>query len=93
MTYKDARDSCHVRSAIYRTDDQWKIFTQADMDAKSPALRGFFRVGQYIRKLYWKNHNISLDDRVPAEDKEEVDWWEYDPRGEPEASAFNEMPA
>lgn len=29
---------------------------------------------------YWKNHRVSLDDRVPDEEKAATDWEEYDPR-------------
>jgi len=42
---------------------------------------------------YWKNHTISLDVRVPNEDKLADDWEEYDPRDHAECSAFNETPA
>ena len=42
---------------------------------------------------YWKNHTVSLDDRVPDVDKAEYDWYEYDPREQADSSSFNEMPA
>lgn len=29
---------------------------------------------------YWKNHRVSLDDRVPEADKLATDWKEHDPR-------------
>lgn len=29
---------------------------------------------------YWKNHTVSLDDRVPETDKAATDWKEHDPR-------------
>ena len=44
-------------------------------------------------KKYWKNHTMSLDDRVPNNDKDGTDWEEFDPREHEECSAFNEMPA
>ena len=43
--------------------------------------------------LYWKNHSIPLDDRIPLEDKLADDWIEYDPREHEECSEFGEMPA
>ena len=42
---------------------------------------------------YWKNHTVPLDDRVPALDKAEFDWYEYDPRENADSSRYNEMPA
>lgn len=44
-------------------------------------------------KKYWKNHTESLDSRIPDDDKVANDWEEYDPREQPECSAYNEMPA
>ena len=29
---------------------------------------------------YWKNHTLSLDERVPDADKAATDWAEFDPR-------------
>lgn len=29
---------------------------------------------------YWKNHSVSLDNRVSDEDKAATDWKEHDPR-------------
>jgi hypothetical protein len=31
---------------------------------------------------YWKNHSVSLDDRVPDDQKSALDWKEHDPREE-----------
>ena len=42
---------------------------------------------------YWKNHTIPLDDRISDIDKLADDWEEYDPREQPECSAYEEMPA
>lgn len=42
---------------------------------------------------YWKNHTVSLDDRVPEQDKLACDWREYDPRENAECSEYNEVPA
>jgi len=61
MTYEEARDTCHVRSAIYRTS---KLV------------------------LYWKNHTLSLDDRVPENEKTATDWSEHDPRDSDDTSLF-----
>ena len=61
MTYDEAEQYCHVRSAIYRESNK-------------------------IR--YWKNHPISLDKRVPDEDKSKTDWKEYDPRDSDNGSLF-----
>ena len=95
MNYEDAKNICHVRSAIYRTGDKWKIFSREDLNNIQPGLKSIYQddIGEKIRKLYWKNHNIPLDERVPDEDKEFDDWEEYDPREEPGSSAYNEMPA
>ena len=69
MDYKTAKETCHVRSGIYRADPHT------------------------IRTVYWYNHRIPLDDRVPDIDKQFDDWEEYDPREQPECAAFNEPPA
>jgi hypothetical protein len=61
MTFDEAKQSCHVRSAIYR---------------KSVGVR------------YWKNHQQSLDQRVPDAEKGALDWCEYDPRDDDETSLF-----
>jgi hypothetical protein len=37
---------------------------------------------------YFKNHPISLDDRISKEDKAADDWFEYDPREEDDCSLF-----
>ena len=44
-------------------------------------------------KKYWKNHTESLDSRISDKDKSASDWEEYDPREQPDCSAYNEMPA
>lgn len=54
---------------------------------------GIYRTGDPSKKIYWKNNEVSLDSRVPGKDKLFNDWEEYDPREQPECSAFNEMPA
>lgn len=43
--------------------------------------------------IFWKNHPIPLHVRIPKKDQSKTDWEEYDPRDQPECSAFNEMPA
>ena len=43
--------------------------------------------------LYWKNHSVPFDDRVPLLDKLSADWQEFDPREEPGCSAYGETPA
>lgn len=53
---------------------------------------GIYRTGD-TTKVYWKNHNIPIEERVPKKDQTCCDWAEYDPREQPECSAFNEMPA
>ena len=40
-----------------------------------------YRKWQWPRKLYAKNHEISLKDRVPVEDQQENDWQEWDEDG------------
>ena len=42
---------------------------------------------------YWNNHTESLDSRIPDKEKSASDWEEYDPREQPDCSAYNEMPA
>lgn len=95
MTYEDAKRYAHVRSGIYRTGDPVRVYTQEDADNSHPALREVnqSRVGEIEPKVYWKNHPVPLDERVPDVDKLFGDWEEYDPREQPECSAFNEMPA
>ena len=61
MTYEEAKNKCHVRSAIYRKSDG---------------------------VMYWKNHEVPLDDRVSREGKAADDWEEYDPRDSDECSLF-----
>jgi len=43
--------------------------------------------------VYWKNSYPSLELQAPMEDQIFDDWEEYDPREQPECSAFEEMPA
>lgn len=31
---------------------------------------------------YWKNHPLSIKERVPSDDALATDWEEYDPRGD-----------
>jgi hypothetical protein len=38
--------------------------------------------------MYWKNHEVPLDDRVSREGKAADDWEEYDPRDSDECSLF-----
>jgi hypothetical protein len=45
-----------------------------------------YRVSKGIR--YWKNHEVSLDNRVPAEEQKADDWEEYDPRDYDTCSLF-----
>ena len=45
-----------------------------------------YRESKKIR--YWKNHRVSLDVRVPEEDKLADDWKEYDPRDDDDCSLF-----
>ena len=40
------------------------------------------------KKRYWKNHSVSLDERVPDSDKSANDWEEYDPRDSDDGSLF-----
>lgn len=95
MKYEDAKRFCHVRSGIYRTGDPVKVFTDKDLTKLHPSIRNLRRemVGKTVPKVYWKNYPISLDDRVPDEDKHFSDWEEYDPRERQECSAYGEMPA
>jgi len=95
MDYETAKRTCHVRSAIYRKGDPVKVFTIEDLACMHPALQDLNadKVGKTVPKLYWKNHTVPLDDRIPDKDKLCNDWAEYDPREHEECSAFNEMPA
>lgn len=93
MKYEDAKRACHVRSAIYRTGDPTKVFSHGDkMKCAFPDLNEH-KVGTTVPHVYWKNHPTPLDDRIPDDDKLFDDWEEYDPREQPDCSAFNEMPA
>jgi len=93
MTYQEAKETCHVRSAIFRKGDPTKIYTEEDL-AKSafPALNKN-RIGTIVPKVYWKDHPVSLDSRIPDIDKLYNDWEEYDPREQEECSSYNEKPA
>lgn len=84
MKYEDAKSQCHVRSAIYRTGDPTKVFTQADLYKLDPRRWDFdaHKVGTTVPKRYWKNHPVLLDDQVPDADKAFEDWEEFDPRDE-----------
>lgn len=93
MKYEEAKAMCHVRSGIYRVGDPTKIYTKEDAErAPFPELC-IDRIGMIVPKVYWKNHTIALDLRVPDKDKMYDDWEEYDPRDHEECSAYNEMPA
>lgn len=37
---------------------------------------------------YWKNHPVSLSERVPQADQDADDWQEYDPRDDDDGSLF-----
>lgn len=93
MKYEDAKLRCANRSAIYRTGDMWTTYTEENYNDCHPALRNKKRIGEKIRKLYWKNNTLSLDERIPDGDKKFDDWEEYDPREQSECSAYNEVPA
>jgi len=82
MTFKEAVESCHMRSSIYRKGDLWRILTQEDIDKRHPALRDQYYVGQREPKRYNKNHPVPLEERVPLEDQQFDDWAEWDPRDE-----------
>jgi len=45
------------------------------------------------KEKFWKNHPLSLDERISNTDKKATDWEEWDPREHEESSAFNEFPA
>jgi len=91
MTYEEVKLKCHVRSGIYRLSAPTKTYTEDDLARSHPALRDLNRVGKTVPKVYWKNHNIPLDERVPDKEKLSDDWEEYDPRERPECSAYNEV--
>lgn len=95
MKYEDAKQYCHVRSAIFRTGDPVKLFTQDDLNEIDPRLRCLneHKIGKLVPKVYWYNDSVSLDERIPDHDKKFDDWEEYDPRDREECSQFNEMPA
>lgn len=93
MKYEEAKEWCHVRSGIYRTGNPTKVFSHEDMmKCAFPELHED-QVGTIVPRVYWRNHTVPLDERVPDEEKLFDDWEEYDPRERPECSAFNEMPA
>ena len=51
------------------------------------------KIGTLQPKIYWINHTIPIDERVPEVAKKYDDWKEYDPREQPKCSAYLEMPA
>jgi len=95
MNYETAKTTCHVRSAIFRTGDPTKIYTNEDLEKVHDALKKFKinKLGKVVPKIYWKNTIESFDERIPECDKYENDWEEYDPREQEECSSFNEFPA
>ncbi len=95
MKYEDAKRKCHVRSAIYRTSFPTKIFSEYDLMEIHESLRYLnkHKLGTVVPNVFWKNQSVSLDERIPAEEKIYDDWEEYDPREQPECSEYNEMPA
>jgi hypothetical protein len=75
MKFEDAVRNCHVRSAIYREGDKWKI-SEGGV-SETGVIRP--KKGIKVLKLYGKNHPIPLEERVPKEDQQFDDWEEYDP--------------
>jgi len=53
---------------------------------------GMYRV-PWPKIIYYKNHPVPFDERVPLLDREMDDWVEYDPRDDPDNAAHDEMPA
>jgi len=94
MDFESAVKSCHLRSAIFRTGNESKIFTTDDLQQIHPELRHLHvaTVGTEVPNLYWRNHEVSLYDRVPKEEQIFSDWEEYDPREDDwgSLSSFND---
>ena len=90
MTFREAVDTCHVRSAIYRTSNKYKIFSEEDLQKLHPSSRDInvHRVGQKVLNLYWKNHPIPIEDRVPKSEQKYNDWEEYDPHDYDDGSLY-----
>jgi len=82
MKYEDAKKKCHVRSGIFRVGNPRYFFSRKDLNKIHPRLRDLsaHKVGTLQFKVYWYNHTIPIDDRVPDRDKRFTDWEEYDPR-------------
>jgi len=94
MTFEEAKSKCHVRSAIYRTGNPTKIFTQEDLEKLHPSLQHIHieDLGKRVPNRYWKNQLTSLDERVPDSEQAFDDWEEFDPRDDDTCSlaAFND---
>lgn len=86
MKFEDAVKTCHNRSAIYRTGDQFRVWTEDDM--RECKIVNSRKVGDLVFKKYWKNHPYSLYERVPLIDQQFDDWEEYDPREEDNSSLY-----
>ena len=56
-------------------------------------VRSAIRQKSWPHVWHWKNHPVSLFDRVDALQQCMDDGEEYDPREQPECSAFEETPA
>ena len=93
MKFKDAVSSCHVRSGIYRKNDPMRIYTLEDLTESNFPDIDADKVGKPVMKVYWFNVPMTLEDQVPEADKAFDDWEEYDPREQPDCSAYGEMPA
>lgn len=95
MDYETAKRRCAMRSGIIRTGKPTKIYTEEDCAQNPETLQRILvhDIGKLVPRVFWKNDFTPLDDRVPDEDKLCDDWEEYDPREQPECSAYGEMPA
>lgn len=95
MKFKEAIGKCHVRSGVYRTGDPTEVYTEDHLNKLPESLQELCQdqIGTMVPKVYWKNHQIPIEDRVPPEDQCFDDWEEYDPREQPECSAYDEFPA
>ena len=85
MKFEDAVNKCHVRSSIYREGDKWRI----SPGGRTPTGVILPDKGTRVKKIYGRNHNIPLHDRVPVEDQKHDDWEEYDPRDDDDGSLFS----